>query len=163
MILPIVIHPNDLLRVHTEDLSLEMIQDADTQALIANMIETMYSANGIGIAAPQIGKLLRICIIGKEADKSLKEDLVLINPSWKRTSKKKTKDQEGCLSIPRVYGDVVRWKHISVTALDQNGAPLTFDAQGFFARVIQHEVDHLNGVLFIDSATGIHELDPLKV
>ena len=158
MVIPVVKNPNDILRVHTTDMSLDTLKTEEIQQLANNMIDTMYATQGIGIAAVQVGQDLRMCIIGKEADASLTDDLVLVNPTWEKTSRKKKKDEEGCLSIPNVFGDVVRWTNIHVEALDRHGTPLSFDAKGFFARVIQHEVDHLNGVLFIDTATNIREM-----
>lgn len=160
MTLPISKHPvDDILRVQTTDIPLDVLKLPETQELIDNMIDTMYSAQGIGIAAPQVFKDRRICIIGKDADESLTDDLALVNPSWERTSKRKAAEMEGCLSIPNTYGKVTRWKNIVVTALDRHGNEIKFEAHGFFARVIQHEVDHLDGVLFIDKATGIHEAE----
>lgn len=157
MVLPISLHPQDsILQEKTLDVDLSQLKDVHTQQLIDNMIDTMYSAQGIGIAAPQVFQHLRICIIGKEADASLSDDLVLVNPQWERTSRKKANEFEGCLSIPKTYGKVVRWKNIKISAYDRNGEQLNFEAHNFFARVIQHEVDHLDGILFIDKATGIH-------
>lgn len=160
MILPIITHPADILRVKTVDLPTEAFIDPELQELIDSMIETMYAAQGIGIAAPQIDKDLRVCIIGKEADDSLSDNLVLVNPVWQRTSRRKKTESEGCLSIPNTYGKVTRWKNIHVEARDRHGNPLSFDANDFFARVIQHEVDHLDGVLFIDKAKDVHEVEP---
>ena len=148
-----------ILRVQTTDMPVSALATTEIQDLIDNMIDTMYSADGIGIAAPQVHKDLRVCIIGKEAHDSLTEDMVLVNPTWERTSRHKGGDMEGCLSIPRTHGKVIRWKNIKVTALDRHGEPLVFEAHKFFARVIQHEVDHLDGVLFIDKATDIHEAE----
>lgn len=157
MILPISKHPtDDILRVQTKDMTVEVLTSHKTQKLIDDMIDTMYSAEGIGIAGPQVFQDARICIIGKDADDTLTEDLALINPTWERISRKKAGDLEGCLSIPKTYGKVMRWKNIKVSALDRHGEKLEFEAHGFFARVIQHEVDHLDGILFIDKATGIH-------
>lgn len=155
----IVLHPNPILTTPSADLSVDLLHSDDIQQMIREMIPTMYAAQGIGLAAPQIGKNLRVCIIGKDADESLTDDLVLVNPTWERLSRKHSTDTEGCLSIPKVFGKVKRWKDIHVEALDRDGNPLSFDAHDFFARVIQHEVDHLDGVLFIDKAKGIHETE----
>jgi len=124
------------------------------------MIQSMYSDDGIGLAAPQVARNIRICVIGKAADPSLQEDLVLVNPVWKPRSKKKNVDVEGCLSVPNVFGKVKRYSNIMVEAYDRNGQPLSFAANHFFARVIQHEVDHLNGILFIDKAHDIYDVPP---
>ena len=127
----------------------------------------MYSDDGIGLAAPQIGQNIRICIIGKDAIKMDKktnitkksEDIVLINPVWQKTSRKQNWDTEGCLSVPKTYGKVKRYNHIEINAFDKNGEKINFTANGFFARVIQHEVDHLDGILFIDKAKDIYNVE----
>ena len=82
-----------------------------------------------------------------------------MNPVWTKTSIRKDWDTEGCLSVPKTYGKVKRYKHIMVKALDKDGNELNFEAHNFFARVIQHEVDHLDGILFIDKAKDIYEID----
>src|SRR3989339_597061 len=88
-----------------------------------------------------------------------KRDLVLVNPAWKKTTTKTAWDMEGCLSVPGIYGEVKRYTEIKVTALSETGAPLQFKANKFFCRIIQHEVDHLNGILFIDKARNLQEID----
>lgn len=155
MILPIVTHPNPILTTKTNAISLDVLKTEEVQTLIDNMIPTMYHAKGVGLAAPQIGQSKRICIIGKEAREPHAEDLVLVNPVWTKLSKKKTGDIEGCLSIPHIYGTVKRYDQILVNAQTRDGENIEFEAHGFFARVIQHEVDHLDGVLFIDKARDI--------
>ena len=127
------------------------------------MIPTMYGDDGIGLAAPQVANNIRICIIGKQADKSLGSDLVLVNPVWTKNNKKTNIDDEGCLSVPGKFGKVKRYTDIHVDAWDRHGNPLSFDAKQFFARVVQHEVDHLDGILFIDKATDIYEVDPVEL
>lgn len=160
MIRAIAKHPDPILRVKTTDMTTEELASQEIQDLIDDMIETMYAAQGIGIAAPQVSQEKRICIVGKEADESLTHDLVLVNPQWQKVSKKKQKDPlEACLSIPNTNGVVLRWKDIEVAALDRTGQPIQFTAHDYFARVVQHEVDHLNGVLFIDKATDIQTYD----
>ncbi len=140
------------------------------QDFIQNLIDSMYAAEGIGIASSQVGKNIRVCIIGKEAvpkiistrDGSITtgHDLVLVNPTCERISKKTDRDTEGCLSVPYTFGKVKRSKDIAVHAMDRNGKPLVFEAHNFFARVIQHEIDHLNGILFVDKATDIYVVEP---
>lgn len=162
MLLPILKLPTTSLRERSISVSKEQLQDAELQAFFDAMIPTMYDDDGIGLAAPQVGRNIRVCVVGKEAlrqglvDKhhhiNKKEDLVLVNPIWEPTSKKMEVDTEGCLSVPTLYGTVKRYKHIHVTALDRHGNTLAFEAKNYFARVIQHEVDHLDGVLFIDRA-----------
>lgn len=168
MTLPIVTHPNDaMLRKPTTDIAVSDIQNDTLQTLIDNMIDTMHSANGIGIAAPQVDASLRVCIINKEAfpkhmelgGNRIDTDIALINPYWERTSKKSDVDVEGCLSIPGLQGRVKRWKNITVSAYDRDGNELEFEAKGYLARVIQHEVDHLEGILYIDRTDDVWEVE----
>jgi len=159
MILPIVTIPTPSLRDRSKEVTRDFVLQADTQEFIKNLIITMYADDGIGIASPQVGKNIRICIVGREATPDKKQDLVLVNPVWSKTSRKTEWDTEGCLSVPKVYGKVKRYTNIHVDALDAQGNPISFEAKKFFARVIQHEVDHLDGVLFIDKAKDTYEVD----
>lgn len=159
-VLNIVKEPIASLRVPSKNIDASFLALAETRIFIADLIETMYDDDGIGIASPQVGSNFQICIIGKEAVPGKKKDLVLVNPTFERTSKKTETDTEGCLSVPNVYGKVKRYKDITVKALDENGEVLLFSAKNFFARVIQHEVDHLNGILFINRATDMYEVPP---
>lgn len=162
--LTIITTPNEILETPARELTQEEIVSAEIQALIDEMIPTMYRSEGIGLAAPQINASIRLCIIGKSAiqlDRKTTvphEDLVLINPTWTKNSTKTNNDQEGCLSIPGLYGTVKRYSDIHIEALDRMGNKISFDARNFFARVIQHEVDHLNGVLFTTKATDLREI-----
>lgn len=162
--LPIITTPNKILETRTRELTPDEIDSQPIQSLIDAMIPTMYSNEGIGLAAPQVNHSVRVCIIGKGAVKLDRkttlphEDLVLINPVWEKTSKKTNNDQEGCLSIPGIYGTVKRYSHIHVEALDRHGKKLSFEARNFFARVIQHEVDHLDGVLFTTKASDLKQI-----
>jgi peptide deformylase len=165
MVLPITKLPNNNLRKPSTTLEREILLSNEAQDLIDNMIPTMYADDGIGLAAPQVGKNIQICIIGHKAfeenikiikgDIDTKKDLVLVNPTVKPTSRKKESDIEGCLSVPKTFGKVKRFKYIRIQALDRKGNEIEFEAKNFFARVIQHEVDHLNGILFIDKAKDI--------
>ncbi len=157
--LPILKIPTESLRQPSVDVERDVLLSKEIQQFAQDMIETMYDDDGIGLAAPQVGKNIRICVIGKEADKKLKNDIILINPVWERLTKKTGWDTEGCLSVPNTYGSVKRYKDIQVTALDEKGNEVSFEAHGFFARVVQHEVDHLNGVLFIDKAKKIQKVE----
>ena len=112
--------------------------------LIADMFETMYEANGVGLAAPQVGILKRVCIV--EYDGVLYE---LVNPVLVK-SKGKCIDNEGCLSVEGFRGLVERPKQIDITYYDRNGIKVDFHAEGYFARVFLHEMDHLDGILFAD-------------
>lgn len=119
------------------------------KSLFLDMIETMYGADGVGLAAPQIGKNIRLAIISKEGTPD-KKDWVLINPKIIKHSWKRIKDEEGCLSVPGVRKEVARFAKITIKALDAKGQPLNFQAENLFARVIQHEIDHLDGILIVD-------------
>lgn len=167
MSLPITMLPTGSLRERSRELTKAEILSPEIQTLITDMVPAMYENDGIGLAAPQVGVNVRLCIIGKDAlhrDKRpestpfdpKQKDLVLINPAYQKLNKKFTKDDEGCLSVPGYYGDVKRHQEIYVTALSETGEPLEFAAKNFFARVIQHEVDHLNGILFIDRAPDLY-------
>lgn len=164
--LQIITIPNPSLQEHSKEIDRDFLLSAEIQHFISQLITTMHSGDGAGIAAPQVGKNIRICIIGKNAIKLDKkttaqtnQDLILINPVWTKTNIKKWWDTEGCLSIPKTYGKVKRYKNISVKAWDKDGKEINFEASNFFARVIQHEVDHLDGVLFIDKAKDIYQIE----
>lgn len=153
--LKIVTLPAKSLRERSKEIDRDFLLSDKIQKLIDEMVPAMYKYDGVGLAAPQIGENIRICVIAKMADKKLKNDLILVNPVWEKISKKKNTDTEGCLSVPNVFGKVIRYSDIHVEALDRTGNKISFDAKKFFARVIQHECDHLNGILFIDKATDM--------
>lgn len=159
MILPILTIPTPSLRERSKEVTRDFVLEPNTQTYIQDLIITMYDDDGIGIASPQVGKNIRICIIGREATPDKKKDLVLVNPVWTKTSRKTDWDTEGCLSVPKFYGKVKRYTTIHIEALDEQGNPISFEAKKFFARVIQHEVDHLDGILFIDKAKDIYEIE----
>jgi peptide deformylase len=112
--------------------------------LIDDMFETMYAARGIGLAATQVGRLERICVVDVD-----KRRYALVNPEIVARDGEQT-GEEGCLSIPEIYGDVTRAQHVVVRALDRDGKPIEIDATDLLARCLQHEIDHLHGRLFID-------------
>ena len=118
----------------------------EIQRLIDQLIETMYHDLGIGLAAPQVGVSLRVIALDDEHGKG---PTALINPVI-TASRGQVAGEEGCLSLPGVFGEVVRAEWVSVKAQDREGRSLSFEAQGLLARVIQHEIDHLDGILFID-------------
>ena len=127
---------------------------ANIHKLLDNMADTMYDARGVGLAAPQIGVLKRVIIvdIGEEDDQLYE----VINPEIVKSSGEQL-GPEGCLSIPGLNGDVKRFESITVRGLDRNGHDITIKAEGFLARAFQHEIDHLNGILFTDIADTIYE------
>lgn len=123
--------------------------DDGLRILIQAMYETMEEADGIGLAAPQVGVDKRFFVVGLP-DGTKKE---FINPQITGTSVETSPYEEGCLSLPNVYHEVIRPSKVIVSAQDMNGNPFTLKASGLMARVIQHEYDHLDGVLFIDHLT----------
>ena len=121
--------------------------------LLDDMIETMHEANGVGLAAPQIGVLKRIAVLD-DGDGLIE----LINPVIV-SARGKQVSQEGCLSIPGMYGDVERPNKIKVNALDRKGREVTYKAEGFLAIVMCHEIDHLDGILYKDKATNFEKIE----
>lgn len=138
--------------------------DAPLKKLGADMVETMHAAHGIGLAAQQIGQAIQLCVVDlreSEADFDWELDgakpplelfmpMVLANPELSVVPEPEEAAEEGCLSFPGINGDVVRPDEIEVKYQDENGTPHVLRCNGLFARCIQHEADHLNGVLFID-------------
>ncbi len=119
------------------------------QKLLKDMIETMYAADGIGLAAPQVGVSERLIVVDIGEG-----PLALVNPEILAASGSDV-DREGCLSIPGVWGYVERFSRVTVQGLDEKGRPRRIEAEGLLARVLQHEIDHLDGILFTDKATGV--------
>jgi len=115
------------------------------ETLISDMADTMTAAEGVGLAAPQVGVAKRIFVADTEAG-----PIALINPKFTKISRRTDKYEEGCLSIPGKFGIVRRSREVTVEALTADGEKITFTAKGFFARVMQHELDHLDGILYID-------------
>ena len=124
--------------------------------LIDDMFDTMYAARGIGLAATQVGRLERICVV--DVDKAR---YALVNPEIITSDGEQT-GEEGCLSIPEIYGDVTRAQHVLVRALDRDGRPIEIDATDLLARCLQHEIDHLHGRLFIDYLSIVKRQAALK-
>lgn len=185
---PITKEPNKILRKKAADVAVLEIKSRKIQRLISDMKETLkQTPDGVGLAAPQVGKLLRIFIISEEAKEidpvrgrarayapegpsrraasngvdKIKRDweyYVFINPAVKNTSKNKFDGPEGCLSVPGKFGTVKRREKITVEAYDEHGKKFTRGASRFFARVVQHELDHLEGTLFIDKAEKVFDV-----
>lgn len=136
----------------------------EVRRLVADMFETMYAHKGVGLAAQQVGRALQLTVIdvrgitdrpstieldGKQADVQDFMPLVLINPEIQPVGERVT-GPEGCLSFPEIFADITRPDLVEVKALDEKGKPIAFRAGGLLSRAVQHEVDHLNGILFID-------------
>ena len=124
--------------------------DDEIRQLIREMLQTMYSADGIGLAAPQVAVQKQLMVIDCEPDNPANPPLVFINPTVKQFGRDVCVAQEGCLSIPGVYLDVKRPEVIEVSYKDESGRPRTLTTSGLLSRAIQHEMDHLNGVMFVD-------------
>lgn len=128
--------------------------DDDLQRLIDDMVETMYAAPGVGLAATQVGVPLRLFVVDLSIGRSARDLIVMINPVF--VSREGTQlEEEGCLSAPGFNATVVRPRHAVVKGLDRHGAEQTVEGQDLLARAFQHEIDHLDGVVFIDRLRGI--------
>ena len=143
----IVIEPDPILR--KESAPIEKV-DNDLRKLLDDMLETMYAAPGIGLAAVQIGILKRLIVIDISKDKEKKNPLFLINPEIVSKSKNTSIYEEGCLSLPGHFAEIERPAECQINFLDYNGKKKEITAKGLLSTCIQHEVDHLNGILFID-------------
>ncbi|MDO8505034.1 MAG: peptide deformylase [bacterium] len=146
-LLPILHEPHPVLRRRAETLVLSNWDKKELYQLAEDMIFTMKKAPGVGLAAPQIGKSIRFIVVERIPD-----PIVLINPEIIEHSFRKDTLEEGCLSVPGKYGLIKRYKTVKVKALTLEGESFTIEAKGFLAEILQHEIDHLNGVLYIDKA-----------
>ena len=135
---------------------------ADLQKLVDDMIDTMREAPGVGLAAPQVNVPLRVIVVefGDEDDEEVPPRLyVMVNPEITRKSREMVTGIEACLSIPEIAGDVDRPLTVTVKGQNRRGQPLKIKAKGWLARIFQHEVDHLNGVLFVDHAERVWKIE----
>ena len=144
---PIVVLPDKQLRLVSEPV---VRVDAGVKALVADMFETMYDAPGVGLAAIQVGVPKRIVTIDATRGDDEKNPIAMINPEIVWESEETVAHEEGCLSIPEYLDMVIRPERVRARFLDVDGKKQEIEADGLLARVIQHEVDHINGVLFID-------------
>ncbi|MGH7509624.1 MAG: peptide deformylase [Gemmatimonadales bacterium] len=138
---PLHLLGSPVLRQHSAEVR---TVDDEVRRLVEDLFETMDAARGVGLAANQIGVARRIAVVDAEGDR-----FVMIDPAIVETEGRATAE-EGCLSIPEIYGDVTRPERVVIEALDQNGVRYRKDAAGLKARAIQHEIDHLDGILFLD-------------
>jgi peptide deformylase len=157
-------HP--VLRSLAKTVSASAIQSDEVQRLIEDMRETMHEYDGVGLAAPQVHVGLKIAVIEVSATDHRADDgvpfMVLINPVVRPLSAKSQEGWEGCLSIPDLRGSVPRPARVRLKALDAKGRPYTLDASDFFARVIQHECDHLEGRVYLDRMPDMRTLAFLR-
>lgn len=157
MDLSIVQYPHPTLRVRSKPIRRV---DQELRNIAAQMLDLMYEYNGVGLAANQVDLPLRMFVVNPSGERNEGEELVLLNPEL-QMPKGNESSQEGCLSMPELYGQVKRPKSIRLSAYDLQGNPIERVADGFLARVLQHENDHLDGVLFFDrmSEEAKRELD----
>ena len=155
----IIVIPDPRLKLVSEPVA---TVNSEVRKLADDMLETMYEAPGIGLAAIQIAVAKRIVTIDLARKDEPKKPLVLINPEITWTSEEHSVYEEGCLSIPDLRGVVPRWKRVRLEALDRHAQPYTVEAEGFYARVIQHECDHLEGGVYLDRMDGLRSLSFLR-
>ncbi|MBI5243337.1 MAG: peptide deformylase [Elusimicrobia bacterium] len=164
MILQVARLGHPVLREKAKPLSIEEILSPETQRLIDDMVETLRERDGAGLAAPQVHCSKKIIVAEtreknpRYPDEPLLKLTVLINPEITKRSREKAEDWEGCLSVPELRGLVPRHREISGLAFDREGRKVEFSAAGFAARVIQHEVDHLAGLVFLDRMRNMRSL-----
>ena len=149
-------HP--VLRTRTPPLDPAEITSPSVQCLIDDLFETMREYHGIGLAGPQVHENLRLFVAGVDDEEGVMPPVVIINPEITPIGSEVEQDWEGCLSIPDIRGLVPRATDIRIRAVDRHGRPISMTANGFPARVIQHETDHLDGVLFFDRMTSFESL-----
>ncbi|KKS53591.1 MAG: Peptide deformylase [Parcubacteria group bacterium GW2011_GWC2_45_7] len=149
-ILTIIHEPDPILRQRAASIDLSEYDQKDLRGLAEDMVVTMKKAPGVGLAAPQIGKSICLIVVDHTP-----EPLILINPQLIKHSLRKDILEEGCLSVSGKFGLVKRYKSVKMKALTINGQPFEIEAKGFLAQIFQHEMDHLNGVLFIDKTVKI--------
>jgi peptide deformylase len=157
MIYPVVLYGHPVLRKKSVDVDVE---NFDIKTFISDMFATMYRANGVGLAAPQVGKSLRVYVIDASSMEESFPELagfkrVFINPEIIEHSDSLTAIEEGCLSIPGIYGEVMRYETLKMRYLDENLEEKVEDFVGFQAISVQHEYDHLNGILFTDKVGSL--------
>jgi len=140
-LLPLHLLGSPVLRQHSVDVK---TIDEEVRRLVADMFETMDAAKGVGLAANQVGVARRVAVVDADGDRFAMIDPVIVETEGRATA------EEGCLSIPDIYGDVTRPERVVLEALDEEGKPYRKEATGLKARAIQHEIDHLDGILFLD-------------
>jgi len=159
-------HP--VLRMKANPLSKEELARDGTQRLIDDMVQTMREARGVGLAATQVHELKRLFVMEVKTanprypEREELELTIVANPEIKTHSEETEEDWEGCLSIPDMRGVVPRYASLVLSGLDRKGNPLEIEASGFHARVIQHELDHLDGVVFLDRMSDLSTLTHLQ-
>ncbi|HEY6549344.1 MAG TPA: peptide deformylase [Vicinamibacteria bacterium] len=166
MILKVARIGHPVVRCEARPLSEVQLRSPEIQRLIDDMEETMHEYDGVGLAAPQVHVDLRLAVIEvPESDERAQDAVpfsVLVNPVVRPLSEAKLVGYEGCLSIPDLRGLVPRYEKVHLEALDRHGRPWALDASGFFARVIQHECDHLDGGVYLDRMADLRSLSFIR-
>ena len=155
----ILTEPNKILRQISQPVK---SVGKEEQLLMDDMLETMYAANGIGLAAIQVGIPKRIIVMDISKDENKKEPMYFVNPVIKNKNPVKSTYEEGCLSVPNQFAEIDRPSKCDIEFLDYNGNKQTISAEGLFATCIQHEMDHLEGILFIDHLSKLKKSMILK-
>lgn len=158
MILEVTTEPNPILRQKTAEVLIEEIASPEFQKLIDDMIQTMYASKGIGIAGPQVSASKRVIIVETATKPDQQKPVAFINPEIISKSWRTVMSEEGCLSVPGVFGIVKRFRGVKIKALDRDGKPVTIRNNHLVSVILQHEIDHLNGVLFIDKAEKVQPI-----
>ena len=151
-LMPIIIAPDPRLKIKTKPVD---HVDAAVKTLMDNMLETMYAANGIGLAAPQVGDMRSVIVVDCARQDDNPAPIKMANPEIIAVSPNDNTHEEGCLSLPEHYADVVRPDSITLRYLNENNKILEIDADGILATCIQHEIDHLEGILFVDHISAL--------
>lgn len=146
----IVTIPTPSLRERSVEIAIEEITTPEFQAYLDTLTRTMFVADGVGIASPQVGRNIRAIVVNTGARPEC-----YMNPVITKQSETMMESEEGCLSVPKQYGVVSRHKKVTVEAVNRHGKRVVLELKGFPAIVFQHEIDHLNGVLFIDKASKL--------
>jgi peptide deformylase len=166
MILKVARIGHPVIRSPARAVSPEVLASPDFQRLIDDMVVTMHEYDGVGLAGPQVHVGLRVAVIEVAASDDRSRDAVpltvLVNPKVTPVGEEKDHAWEGCLSVPDLRGVVPRWTRLRLDALARDGQPFTVEAEGFFARVIQHECDHLDGSVYLDRMEGMRTLSFLR-
>ena len=147
----IVVYPDSILKAQTDpvcDINGKLIK------IVKNMSNTMYAAKGIGLAGPQVGLSLSLAVIDTSLGEDTSHSMALINPRIIETHGSTVKE-EGCLSFPKIYAPVKRYQSIVIEYINEKGQEIRFEAEDFIARLLQHEIDHLSGICFIDRISMI--------
>ncbi|MDO8516364.1 MAG: peptide deformylase [bacterium] len=151
---------NKVLRKKTKPFDLKDFKSEEIKKLVADMRRIMRAANGIGLAANQIGLPWRVFVAEVPSGDGGTKFYAMFNPTLEKTSEEHVFFEEGCLSVPGVYGEVERPERVTLNAFDAKGKPVKIKAWGLLARVFQHEMDHLNGYVFIDRTKQVYKAKP---